>query len=96
MLKNPDDKVKALVLLVILTHPQVEQLTCDDKRSRACFCQQRQLIQPMDQGVIYTAKHLNKKKLVNEILKVEEPAAGEVDRRGYKTLQNLKDNIHMY
>lgn len=35
------------------------------------------LIQPMDQGVIYTAKRLRvyKKKLLNEILDVEEPAA---------------------
>ncbi|XP_060870177.1 tigger transposable element-derived protein 7-like [Metopolophium dirhodum] len=31
------------------------------------------------------------KKLLNEISEVEEPAAGEEDRRGYKTLQNLKD-----
>jgi len=49
------------------------------------------LIQSMDQGVIYIAKRLYKKKLLNEILEVEEPAAGEEDRRGYKTLQNLKD-----
>ncbi|XP_060846462.1 tigger transposable element-derived protein 7-like [Rhopalosiphum padi] len=94
ILKIPDNKVKALVLLDNCpAHPQVEQLTSDDKKITCMFlpANTTSLIQPMDQGVIYTAKRLYKKKLLNEILEVEEPATGEEDRRGYKTLQNLKD-----
>lgn len=49
------------------------------------------LIQPMDQGVIYSIKRLNKKNLLNEILEFEEPAARKEKKRGYKTLQNLKN-----
>lgn len=40
----------------------------------------------MDQGIIYTAKRLYKKKLLNEILKVEKPTVGGEGRRGYKIL----------
>lgn len=45
----------------------------------------------MDQGVIYTAKRLYKNKFLIEILEIEEPAAGEENRRGQKTLHYLKD-----
>lgn len=94
VLKIPDNKVKALILLDNCpAHPQVEQLTSDDKKIRCMFlpANTTSLIQPMDQGVIYTVKRLYKKKLLHEILEVEEPAAGKEDRRGQKMLQNLKD-----
>jgi len=94
ILKIPDNKVKALVLLDNCpAHPQVEHLTSDDKKITCMFlpANTTSLIQPMNQGVIYTAKRLYKKKFLNEILEVEEPAAGEEDKRGDKTLQNLKD-----
>ncbi|XP_025207667.1 tigger transposable element-derived protein 7-like [Melanaphis sacchari] len=93
ILKIPNDKVKALVLLDNCpVHPQVEYLTSDDKKIKCMFlpANTTSLIQPMNQGVIYTAKRLYKKKLLNEILEVKEPAAGE-DKRNYKTLQNLKN-----
>lgn len=87
-MKISDDNVKALVLLGNCpVHPQVEQLTSDDKKISCMFLPTNttSLIQPMDQGVLYTAKRLRvyKKKLLNEILDVEKPAAGEEDRRGY-------------
>lgn len=94
VLKIPDNKVKALILLDNCpAHPQVDQLISDNKKIRCMFLSANttSLIQPMDQGVIYTAKRLYKKKLLREILEVEEPAAGKEDRRGQKTLQNLKD-----
>lgn len=94
VLKIPENKVKALILLDNCpAHPQVDQLTSDDKKIRCMFlpANTTSLIQPMDQGVIYTAKRLYKKRLLHEILEVEEPAAGEEDKRGQKTLQNLKD-----
>jgi len=93
VLKIPDDKVKALVIMDNCPiHPQIEQLTSDDNKIRCMFLPANtiSLLQPMDQGVIYTVKRLYKKKLLNEILEVEDSAAGE-DRRSYKTLQNLKD-----
>lgn len=95
ILKIPDNKVKALVLLDNCpAHPQVEQLTSDDKKITCMFlpANTTSLIQPMNQGIIYTAKRLYKKKFLNEILEFDEPAAGEEDKRGYKTLQNLKDH----
>lgn len=93
-MKIPYDKAKALVLLNNCpAYPQVEQRTSDDKNITCMFlpANTTSLIQPMDQGVIYTAKRPYKNKLLNEILEVEGPATGEEDRRGYKTLQNLKD-----
>ncbi|XP_050527960.1 tigger transposable element-derived protein 7-like [Daktulosphaira vitifoliae] len=94
VLKIPDNKVKAQILLGNCpAHLQVEQLTSDDKNIRCMFLPTNttSLIQPMDQGVIYTAKRLYKKMLLHEILEVEETVAGEEDRRRQKTLQNLKD-----
>lgn len=89
VLKISDNKVKALILLDnCLAYPQVEQLTSDDKMIWCMFllANTTSLIQPMDQGVIYTAQHLYKKKLLYEILVVEEPTVGEVDRRWQRTL----------
>lgn len=93
VLRIPEHEVKALVLLDNCpAHPDTEKLTSEDKKIKCMFlpANTTSLIQPMDQGVIYTAKRLYKKKLLNEILEVEEPAEGEEDRRGQKTLQNLK------
>jgi len=53
--KIPDDKLKALVLLYNCpAHPQVEQLTSDDKKITCMFLPSNttSLIQPIDQGVI--------------------------------------------
>lgn len=57
--------MKALILLDNCpAHSQVDQLTSDDKKIRCMFLSANttSLIQPMDQGVIYTAKRLYKKK----------------------------------
>lgn len=94
VLKIPKDEVKALVLLDNCpAHPSVEKMTSEDGKIKCMFlpANTTSLIQPMDQGVIYAVKRLYKKKLLHEILEVEEPAEGEEDRRGEKTLQNLKE-----
>lgn len=51
------------------------------------------LIQPMHQGIIYTAKRLYKKKLLNEILEAEEPAAGKEEIRKNYNVRSLIFNF---
>lgn len=93
ILNIPKEKIKALVLLDNApTHPDVDKLCSRDKKIKCKFLPPNttSVFQPMDQGVIYTAKRLYRKKFLNEILEVDEPSAAEEDRRGQKTLQNLK------
>jgi len=64
VLKIPDNKVKALILLDNCpAHPQVDQLTSDDKMIQFMFlpANTTSLIQPMDQDIIYTVKRLCKR-----------------------------------
>lgn len=93
----PEQDVKASILLDNApTHPAVDKLCSPDQKIKCMFLSANttSVFQPMDQGVIYTAKGFYQRKFLNEILAAEEPAADEVDTRGQQTHENVKsDNI---
>ena len=78
-LQLPEDKIKALILLHNApTHPDAETLCSRDKEIKCMFLPSNTtaVFQSMDQGVIYMAKLIDKKKFLNEVLEVEKPLHG--------------------
>ncbi|KAJ4447492.1 hypothetical protein ANN_09499 [Periplaneta americana] len=85
-------EVKAIILLDNApAHPDEKKLCSADGKIICLFLPPNttSLMQPMDQGVIYTAKRLYRKRFLSEVFEVEESTDGE-DRRAEKTLQNIK------
>lgn len=91
-MEKSNTEVKAIILLDNApAHPDEKKLCSADGKIICLFLPPNttSLMQPMDQGVIYTAKRLYRKRFLSEVFEVEESTDGE-DRRAEKTLQNIK------
>ena len=92
-LKTARQNVRALILLDNApAHPAAEELVSADGRIKCLFLPPNttSLIQPMDQGVIQATKMRYRRFFMNEVLVVSEEEGATVDRRGEKTVANLK------
>ena len=95
-LKIPHDEVKALLLLDNApAHPSDKSLVAHNGRIRVLYlpANTTSIIQPMDQGVIVSAKRMYRKRFLNEVMVVleEEEDIEQGDTRGQRTLQNIKN-----
>nr|CAD7199459.1 unnamed protein product [Timema douglasi] len=82
-LKVPEEEVEALALLDNAPTYLDENKLCSKDKIEFMFLppDTTSVFQPLNQGVIYTAKRLYERKLLSEILEAEEPPADEDDTR---------------
>ena len=93
VLKKPSDAVMALLLLDNApSHPDDSKLISDDGKIKVLYLPPNttSLIQPMDQGIIYTCKRHYRKKQLQDCLVVIPDDTAEEDTRGADTLAKLK------
>ena len=93
VLKIQPDRVRAIVLMDNCpAHPPESEMMTEDGRIRCIFLPKNttSLIQPMDQGIIYAAKRIYRRKFLSEVLVVSEPEdSEEEDTREQRTLEKV-------
>ena len=91
VLKIQPDHVRAIILMDNCpAHPPESDLMSDDGRIQCIFLPKNtmSLIQPMDQDIIYLAKHLYRCNFLSEVMVVSEPEdSEEEDTRGQRTVE---------